>query len=189
VTTMYNLRLSADQLEIRDTLRDFVEREICPVTRHPDRLEREERGVPDQLLEQVSKLGLRALALSEAAGGAGADTLTACMAVEELAAGDVDLAATIAQTLTLAPALFERAMSAGQRERFLPAFLADDRYHLAFAARELGDDHETEWRYYRPFDHVRRYATSAVRGDSGDWLINGEKSLVLNAPLAKLFAV
>ena len=34
---MYRLQLSAEQLEIRDTLLDFVAREITPVTRHPDR--------------------------------------------------------------------------------------------------------------------------------------------------------
>jgi alkylation response protein AidB-like acyl-CoA dehydrogenase len=186
---MYSLQLSAEQLEIRDMLRDFVTREICPVTRHPDYLEHEDRRLPDALLEQVSKLGLRTLCLSESAGGSGADTLTACMALEELAAGDVDLAAIVARTLTLAPALFERAMTAEQRQRFLPDFLADDRYHLAFAAREPDDDRDFEWRYYRPFDHVPNYATTAVRDRRGDWIINGAKSLVLNAPLARLFAV
>jgi alkylation response protein AidB-like acyl-CoA dehydrogenase len=186
---MYSLRLSPEQLEIRDMLREFVAAEILPVTRHPDYLEQEDRRVPAALLEQLSKLGLRALCLSEEAGGSAGDTLTACIALEELAVGDADLAAVVAQTLALAPALFDKAMSAEQRSRFLPAFLDDSRYHLALAAREASEDRDFEWRYYRPFDRVARYATTARRDRSGDWIVNGAKTLVLNAPLARLFAV
>jgi alkylation response protein AidB-like acyl-CoA dehydrogenase len=132
---------------------------------------------------------LRALCLSEEAGGSGGDTLTACIALEELAVGDADLAAIVAQTLSLAPALFEKAMSAEQRSRFLPAFLDDSHYHLALAAREPNEDRDFEWRYQRPFERVPHYATTAVRDRNGDWIVNGVKSLVLNAPLARLFAV
>ncbi len=36
---MYNLHLTPEQLEFRDTVRDFVEAEIKPVALHPDRLQ------------------------------------------------------------------------------------------------------------------------------------------------------
>ena len=35
---MYDLSLTPEQLEFRDTVRDFVEGEIKPVALHPDRL-------------------------------------------------------------------------------------------------------------------------------------------------------
>ena len=36
---MYNLQLSAEQLEIRDTIRDFVDQEVKPVALKADRLD------------------------------------------------------------------------------------------------------------------------------------------------------
>ena len=43
------------------------------------------------VLDKASQLGLRTLALSEDAGGAGADTLTSSIVTEELARGDPDV--------------------------------------------------------------------------------------------------
>src|SRR6185295_4708546 len=98
---MYNLHLSAEQLEIRDTVRDFVAQEIKPVVLKADRLDAGDRSLPTALLDQASQMGLRTLALSEAAGGAGADNLTCCIVTEELAAGDADIAAVLSETSAL----------------------------------------------------------------------------------------
>src|SRR5215468_8544354 len=147
---MYNLHLSAEQLEIRDTVRDFVAQEIRPVVLKADRLDAGDRRLPIELLAKASQIGLRTLTLSEASGGAGADTLTCCIVTEELAAGDPDVAAVLSETATLAPALFEQLMTEGQRERFLPAFLSDDRCHLAVADHEPGNDTALGVNYHRP---------------------------------------
>ena len=182
----YDLHLTAEQLEFRDTVRDFVEREIKPVALHPDRLQPFEKPLLMDLLDQASQMGLRTLALSEAAGGAGADSLTACIVLEELAAGDVDIAVALGQTAALGQVLFDRWMTPGQRARFLPEFVADDRYHLALA----GDDPEAlvGWCYHRPLATEPSGEPRAVRrGD--DWVIDGTVSLVANAPIAKLIAV
>ena len=64
---MYNLHLSAEQLEIRDTVRDFVTREIKPVALKADRLDVCDRRLPMQLLDQASQMGLRTLALRRTA--------------------------------------------------------------------------------------------------------------------------
>ena len=122
---MFDLRLSPEQLEIRDTVRDFVEREIKPRALAPARLEAFDRPLLADVLEQASGMGLRALALSEDAGGAAADALTRSIVTEELAAGDPDVAAVLAHTAALAPLL--------ENGPFLPQFLEDDRFHLAVA--------------------------------------------------------
>ena len=44
---MYNLHLSAEQLEIRDTVRDFVTREIKPVALKAERLDVADRRLLD----------------------------------------------------------------------------------------------------------------------------------------------
>src|SRR5881392_1283545 len=122
---MYSLHLSPEQLQIRDTVRDFVAQEIKPRALAPQRLEASARPILAEVLDQASQLGLRTLALSEEAGGAGADNLTCCIVTEELAAGDPDLAAALAETSALGHMLFDQGMSPGQRDRFLPQFLKD----------------------------------------------------------------
>ena len=185
---MYNLQLSPEQLEIRDTVRDFVDREVKPHALRPERLEARTRPPLIEVLDQASQLGLRTLALSEDAGGAGADTLTSSIVTEELALGDPDVAAVLARTSMLAHLLFDRLMTQEQRARFLPPFLADDRYQLALADLEPGRDAMLGIRYYRPEMPEAGVETAAVRAD-GVWVINGVKDRVANAPLAKLFVV
>jgi alkylation response protein AidB-like acyl-CoA dehydrogenase len=185
---MYSLHLSAEQLEMRDTVRDFVTRELKPAALAADRLEARERTLLLDQLDQASQLGLRALALSESAGGAGADNLTRCIVVEEIAAGDPDVAAVLAHTWTLAHILFDRLMTPAQRERFLPPFLDDPRYHLAHAHEEPDGDASLGIGYHHPrAADVTLHTTAVPSGDS--WIINGTKHRVMNAPLAKLFAV
>ncbi len=183
---MYNLHLTPEQLEFRDTVRDFVEAEIKPVALHPDRLQPFEKPLLTNLLDKAAQMGLRTLALSEDAGGTGADGLTSCIVMEELGAGDVDLAAVLGQTSTLAHLLFDRLMSPEQRKRFLPKFTADDRYHLAFAGREPGAG--AGWCYHRPLAADSAADPVAVK-QGNDWVINGTLPFVANALVAKLFAV
>jgi acyl-CoA dehydrogenase len=185
---MFNLHLSPEQLEIRDTVRDFVAREIKPFAHKAERLEALDRRLSVDLLDQASRLGLRTLALSEELGGAGADSLTCCIVTEELAAGDPDIAATLAETSALGHILFDQRMSPGQRDRFLPQFLKDDRYHLAHAGHEPGSDNALGVNYHRPEASGMPIKTSAVRAGNA-WVVNGAKDRVINAPLAKLIAV
>jgi alkylation response protein AidB-like acyl-CoA dehydrogenase len=186
---MYNLQLTAEQLEIRDTIREFVAQEIKPAAIKSVRLESLNRSFPLEKFDQASQIGLRTLALSEALGGAGVDNLTSCMVTEELAAGDVDFAATLAETSRLGHLLFDHALTPAQCARFLPQFLADDRFHLAYADHEPGSDLELGINYHRPDISVAVVRTTAVKQNNGDWLVNGVKDFVLNAPLAKLIAV
>ena len=186
---MYNLTLSAEQREIRDTVRDFVEREVKPVAVNAARLESAERRFDPALLREASQMGLRTLALSEALGGAGADALLSCIVAEELAAGDVDFAATLVETSFLAHALFDGAASAEQRARFLSAFLEDDQFHIAHASQEAGDDTALGIHYHRDSSAERAVNTRALRASTGEWVISGTKVRVRNAPVAKLFAI
>jgi alkylation response protein AidB-like acyl-CoA dehydrogenase len=186
---MYDLHLSAEQMEIRDTVRDFVTRRVKPVVLKADRLDADDRRLPMGLLDQASQLGLRTLTLAEDLGGAGADQLTCAIVTEELAAGDADIAATLAETSRLATILFGSAMGNGQRERLLPLFADDERCQLAFAAQEPDADTGLGVNYHRPVAAESDLKTTAVKSASGDWIVNGVKVCVANAPLAGLFAV
>ncbi len=186
---MYNLHLTSEQIEIRDTVRDFVNSEIKPVVLKAERLDAGQRTLSMDLLEQASQMGLRTLALSEALGGAGADALTACIITEELAAGDADIAGALMETSRLASILFNRAMNDAQRDKFLPKLLNDDRFHLAFAQREQNSDTKLGVNYHRASIAESSPRTSAVKANDGTWALDGKKIAVANAPIAKLFAV
>jgi hypothetical protein len=136
-------------------------------------------------MEKASGLGLRTLALSEKNGGAGADALTSCIVTEELAVGDVGISATLGQTSALARLWLDRVMTPEQRERFLPRFLADHRYHLATA----GHDPTPIWLVLSPAaDHRRatrplRCARRTVTGSSWRQELHHQRAI------AKLIAV
>src|SRR6188768_3874615 len=118
---MYNLHLSPEQIEFRDTVRGFVNDEVKPVTLKADRLDLADRSLPMDVLRKASRMGLRTLALPEDMGGGGADALTCCIVTEELAVGDTDVAAVLAETSSLGLRLFA-AMTAEQRARFGQTF-------------------------------------------------------------------
>lgn len=183
---MYDLTLTPEQLEFRDTVRDFVVSEVKPAAIDPKRLEPFEKPLLAGLLDKASQMGLRTLMLSEEAGGAGADGLTSCIVMEELGAGDVDIASVLAQTATLGHILFDRLMTPAQRSRFLGKFTEDDRYHLAFAGHEPGTG--LGWSYHRPLAAEPGTEPAAVR-QGNDWIVNGSVPFVANATVAKLFAV
>ena len=184
---MYNLHLTPEQQEFRDAVRDFVEREIKPAILHPDHLQKFAKPLPLTLITQAAQMGLRSLALSEAHGGAAADNLTSCIVAEELAAGDIGIAITLAETSRLAQLLFDQMMTAEQRQRFLPAFVADDGFHLAFAAQ--AGDPERGWKYHREINQAPQPKLRGARQGNGDWIINGTTGFVQNAPVAQLLAV
>jgi alkylation response protein AidB-like acyl-CoA dehydrogenase len=187
LTNMYDLHLNAEQIEFRDTVRDFVEKEVKPVALHPDRLQETGPRMLSEQLRQASRMGLRTLALSEELGGAGADNLTSCIVMGELAAGDVGIAAALAQTSTLAHLLFDSMTTSEQRDHFLLPFVADDSYHLAFAAHSR--DVDTEWCYHRSCVSETELRSITARQDNGDWIVNGVAEFVANAPIAKLIAI
>ncbi len=187
---MYDLHLTPEQTEFRDAVRDFVNREVKPAATDPARLEPFEKPLMVDLLDQAAQMGLRGLGLPEDLGGAGADTLTTCMLLEELAAGDVDLAVVLGETALLAREVLGGAMSPAQRARWLPLFQGEDRFHIALIARDA--DAGRGWNYHQTLpldaDPAAAPEMSAVR-DGKDWLISGSAPFVANAPVAGLFVV
>jgi alkylation response protein AidB-like acyl-CoA dehydrogenase len=183
---MFKLNLTPEQIEFRDTVRDFVRDVVKPAVLDPARLQELPLRFPTDVLEQTAILGLRSLRLSEDVGGAGADALTSCMVLEELGAGDVGVAYTIGETSRLAHILFDLAMTPAQRDRFMPRFLVDPAFHLAVVDRLPGSD--LGLTYYRPDALSEPLALTAVH-QGEEWILSGSADFVLNAPLAGLFAV
>lgn len=183
---MYDLQLASEQLEMRDTVRDFVNGEIKPVALSASRLEPFEKPLLTELLDRASQMGLRTLGLPEEVGGAGADMLTHALVLEELGTGDPDLAVALGHTAGAAR-LVHALATPEQWQRLLKDFATDDQFHLAYAARD--PEEELGWCYHRPLAPAAGPEATATRQDNGDWIIDGEAGIVPNAAIARLLVV
>src|SRR6266567_8573965 len=89
--------LNEEQMAIRDTCREFAEQEIKPRAEEMDRT----GAFPYDLIRKMGELGLLGLPFPEEYGGAGADFLSYCLAIEEVARGDVSVAITMETHISL----------------------------------------------------------------------------------------
>jgi len=69
------------QWAVRDMVREFAEREIRPAAAHYD----ERSEFPWDLVRKMGPLGLLGMVVPEAYGGAGMDTVSYALAMEEIA--------------------------------------------------------------------------------------------------------
>jgi len=74
--------LTEEQRMIRDTAREFAAREIAPKAAELDKSGR----WPTEILSQMAELGLMGVAIPQEHGGAGMDTLSYALAMEEISA-------------------------------------------------------------------------------------------------------
>ena len=183
---MYNLNLTPEQIEFRDTIADFARSRIKPAAIHPDHLEPFAKPLLMDLLDEASSLGIRSLLVSEEAGGIGADGLTACLIFEELSAGDVDIAVTLANTALAAKLLFDQLMTPDQKKKYLLPFIDDEQFHLAFACD--GSQNRSGWNYHQPPTSEATSQLTVQQAGSG-WRVDGRLTDVVNADVAKLIAL
>ena len=76
--------LTEEQRQVRDTLREFAQRELAPNAAAWDR----EHRFPREALRALGALGALGVVVPEARGGAGLDYVSLALAIEEIAAGD-----------------------------------------------------------------------------------------------------
>jgi alkylation response protein AidB-like acyl-CoA dehydrogenase len=175
---------TSEQRRLLDTVREFVATAVSPVALALDRRPNPEDSFSWEIVEAASRAGIRTLTLHREFGGAGIDSPTAAMVIEELARGDLGVSVTLAQTLKIAQTL-QRACTAGQAARFIPPFAADPRGLLAIGITEP----ETASDYIIPFDDLRKpFRTTAAR-DGGGWVLNGMKHFISNGNRARLYLV
>lgn len=182
---MYSLHLTPEQIEIRDMVRDFAAKEIKPIAEKPARMEARDRSPIAEALAQAAELGLKSLALPEDMGGAGADALTSVIVAEELAVGDPDTAAILAETSVLARALLAELATPQQRKTWLSKLADDPAAQLAWA-RGLANA-EVGINYHRAASSAEASVTATRSGNH--YVLNGTSLGVTNAPVASLIAV
>ena len=126
-------------------------------------------GYSDEVWRQFADMGLLSLPFAAEDGGFGGGAMD-LMAVME-AIGAALVVEPFVSTVGLAGRLLARAGSAAQRQALLPGVI-DGSLKLAFAHLDRGARYE-----------LARVATRAQRRGNG-WVLDGEKEVVLHAPMA-----
>lgn len=183
---MFDFTLTEEQLALRSLAREFVKKEIKPTIKEREAIADPRERMPWDIVEKLSKLGIRTLHLKKEYGGGGADCLTICMMGEELAVGDLGIAVICDQTWKLS-AFFNEAMNDEQRERFVPDFVNDHRFLLAIGSTE--PDTDKGYRYAEPTNVMGTGPRTNAKRDGKDWVINGTKHYISTGSDAKLYFV
>jgi short/branched chain acyl-CoA dehydrogenase len=159
-----NFDLAPEHELVRDTVRQFALAQIAPVAEELDR----EKRFPYEIVAGLAELGLMGMTLPEAYGGAGADTLSYAIAIEELTRIDSSVAVTVAAHHSLGTLPIYLFGSEAQRLAWLPD-LASGRKLAAFGLTEPGAGSDA--------GAVRTTATL----DGGTWTVDGSKIFITNA--------
>jgi len=156
--------LSDDHQLLRQTVRDFAEREIAPVAEELDRT----KAFPYEIVKQIGELGWMGIDFPEQYGGGGSDTLAYAICVEELARVDSSVAITLCAHSSLGIQPIELFGSDEQKERLLPELCSGAKLGaFGLTEPEAGSD-------------AGALRTRAVLED-GEWVINGSKQFITNA--------
>jgi short-chain 2-methylacyl-CoA dehydrogenase len=156
--------LSAEQHMIRDLCREFAEEEIKPRAEEMDRT----AEFPYDIVRKMAELGLLGLPFPEEYGGAGADFLSYCIALEEIGRGDASVGITMEAHTSLGSTPFYLFGSEEQKQRYLVP-LARGAQLWAFGLTEPGAGSDS--------------AGTETRAElrNGAWHINGAKNFITNA--------
>ena len=113
---MLNYDLSEEQQILRESVRDFAEKEITPVAEKLD----EEEEFSLELVKKMAALGLFGMFVSEEYGGSNVGYVSYAIAVEELARVDGSAAATVAAANSLGIGPIYYFGSDEQKREWLP---------------------------------------------------------------------
>jgi len=162
-----NFQLTEEQQMIRKMVRDFAEKEIALIAQETDKSGR----FPWQVIRKMGELGLMGLPFSEEYGGAGADTISYAIAMEEIARVCGSTAITLAAHISLATFPIYYFGSEEQKRKYVPK-LASGKWIGAFGLTEPGAGSD-----------VGGIKTRAVL-DGDEWVINGQKCFITNGSIA-----
>ena len=137
---------------------------VAPVAAELDR----EHRFPYELVAELAELGLMGMPIPEEYGGAGTDTLSYAIAVEELTRIDSSVAITMAAHTSLGTMPILLFGTEEQKQQWLPD-LASGSKLAAFGLTEPGAGS----------DAAAARTTAELR--DGEWVVNGSKIFITNA--------
>ena len=159
-----NFELSEEQELLRRTVRDFALTRVAPIAAELDR----ESRFPYELVAEMAELGLMGIPIPEEYGGAGGDTVSYAIAVEELTRIDSSVAITVAAHTSLGTMPIYLFGTETQKQEWLPR-LASGEALAAFGLTEANAGSD-----------AGATRTRAELRD-GAWIVNGSKMFITNA--------
>ncbi|WP_430785725.1 acyl-CoA dehydrogenase family protein [Virgibacillus flavescens] len=167
-----NFELTKEQLMIKKMVRDFAEEVIRPRAIDIDA----KAEFPEDIFKQIGELGLLGIPFPEEYGGAGADTVSYALAVEEIGrvCGSTGLSYAAAVSLGASPIYYFGTEE--QKKKYLTP-LAEGKSLGSFGLTEPNAGS----------DAAGTKTTAVVDGD--DFIINGEKCFITNASFASTIIV
>jgi butyryl-CoA dehydrogenase len=169
-----NLELTDEQRLIRETAREFADREIMPRARDNDRNERFDL----ELVKKIADMGYLGAPVAEEYGGRGLDYIGYGLVVEEIGRADSSARTVVSVQTSLVAGSIEQWGSEDQKREILPK-LCSGEWLGCFGLTESGTGSD-----------AASVATRAKRTDGG-WVISGSKmfiSLGNHAKVAMVFA-
>ena len=149
---------------VRDLAREFANNEIRPKAEYFDH----HREFPYEIVARMAELGFMGLPVPEEYGGAGADTLTYAVAVEEIARGDASVGITMAAHTSLGTMPFLLFGSEAQKRDYVPPLAAGEKlWSFGLTEPNAGSD----------------AGATRTRAElcEGEWTINGVKAFITNS--------
>ena len=163
--------LHEDEALFRDSVYEFADREIRPHVREMD----EQAHIPRQLIDKLFDLGVMAIEIPEAHGGAGASFFHAVLAVEALSRVDPSIGVLVDVQNTLVANALMRWGSEAIKQRYLPSLAT--RTVGAYALSEAGSGSD-----------AFALGTRATEASDG-FALTGRKLWITNGREADLFIV
>lgn len=169
-----DLSLSEDQRDLRDVVREFLEKEVVP---HRAQWDRDE-SVDTSIVPRLGELGVFGFGIPEEYGGVQADFFTYVLVMEELGRADSAIRGIVSVSNGLVAKTIAAHGSTEQKEQWLPG-LATGQQLGCFALTEPGNGSD-----------AGNLITKARR-EGSDYVLRGEKIFITNgtwADVALVFA-
>ena len=110
-----NFDLTDTQLLLQKNLREFADAEIAPGAMERD----ETKTWPAEIIKQLGEMGIMGIMVPEEWGGAGMDTISYSIAVEEIARADASTSVVVSVNNSLVCGMLVRYGTDDQKERYL----------------------------------------------------------------------
>ncbi|HWP60681.1 MAG TPA: acyl-CoA dehydrogenase family protein [Candidatus Acidoferrales bacterium] len=164
--------LTEEQQLLKRTIREFALAEIAPGAAERD----ESARFPEELVPKMAGLGLFGIMVAEDYGGAGYDTLSAAIVIEELARVDAAVALSVSAHNALCAAHIAARGSEAQKRKFLVPLARGEKLG-GWGLTEPGSGSDAA--------ALQSRATACEDG----WRISGEKQFVTNGSRADIYVV
>src|SRR5690349_13752233 len=167
-----DFRLTDEQQQIRDMVREFGESEIAPHIAEWD----EAQHFPVETFKKAGELGLLGVIFPEEYGGAGLSYIDYVGVIEELGAIESGFALSVAAHNSLCTGHIYLAGNEEQKKKWLPK-LTSGEWIGAWGLTEPGSGSDAQG-----------LRTTAVK-DGNEWVLNGTKNFITNATYANISVV